>query len=96
MRAVLANRKVWIWAAVWLFTRGLILSHVGFWNDSTGIQAEDVSIFGVWSEQLGVHHMLPNEEAWQYPPGAALLMVCRGSAAVTSSTTSWRRCWSST
>jgi hypothetical protein len=75
MRAALGNRKIWIWAAVWLFTRGLILSHVGFWNDSTGVQAEDVSIFGVWSEQLGVHHMLPNEEAWQYPPGAALLMV---------------------
>ncbi len=75
MRAALGNRKIWIWAAVWLFTRGLILSHVGFWNDSTGIQAEDVSIFGVWSEQLGVHHMLPNEAAWQYPPGAALLMV---------------------
>lgn len=75
MRAALGNKKIWIWAAVWLFTRGLILSHVGFWNDSTGIQAEDVSIFGVWSEQLGVHHMLPNEEAWQYPPGAALLLV---------------------
>ncbi len=75
MWAALGNRKIWIWAAVWLFTRGLILSHVGFWNDSTGIQAEDVSIFGVWSEQLGVQHALPNEEAWQYPPGAALLMV---------------------
>jgi len=75
MRGVLANRKVWIWAAIWLATRFLILSHVGFWNDSTGVQAEDVSIFGVWSEQLGVHHALPNEEAWQYPPGAALLMV---------------------
>jgi hypothetical protein len=75
MRGVLANRKVWIWAAVWLVTRFLILSHVGFWNDATGVQPEDVSIFGVWSEQLGVHHALPNEEAWQYPPGAALLMV---------------------
>lgn len=75
MRGVLANRKVWIWAGVWVLTRGLILSHVGFWNDSTGVQPEDVSIFGVWSEQLGVHHMLPNEEAWQYPPGAALLLV---------------------
>jgi hypothetical protein len=75
MRGVLTSRKVWIWAGVWVLTRGLILAHVGFWNDSTGVQPEDVSIFGVWSEQLGVHHMLPNEEAWQYPPGAALLMV---------------------
>jgi hypothetical protein len=75
MRAALSNRKIWIWAGVWVLTRFLILSHVGFWNDSTGVQPEDVSIFGVWSEQLDVHHMLPNEEAWQYPPGAALLMV---------------------
>ncbi len=75
MRAALSNRKIWIWAGVWILTRFLILSHVGFWNDSTGVQPEDVSIFGVWSEELGVHHALPNEEAWQYPPGAALLMV---------------------
>lgn len=75
MRAALGNRKIWIWAAVWLFTRGLILSHVGFWNDSTGIQWEDVSIFEEWSERLGVQHVLPAQKAWQYPPGAALLMV---------------------
>jgi hypothetical protein len=75
MRAALGNRKIWIWAAVWVLTRGLIVSHVGFWNDSTGLQPEDVSIFGVWSEELGVHHALPNEEAWQYPPGAAFLML---------------------
>lgn len=75
MRSLMHSRKIWIWAFVWVLTRGLILSHVGFWNDSTGTQPEDVSIFGIWSEQLGVHHALPNEAAWQYPPGAALLMV---------------------
>lgn len=75
MRAALGNRKIWIWAGVWVLTRFLIVSHVGFWNDSTGLQPEDVSIFGVWSEELGVHHVLPNEEAWQYPPGAAFLML---------------------
>lgn len=73
--SLLRSRKVWIWAAVWVLTRFLIVAHVGFWNDAIGTQWEDVSIFGVWSEQLGVHHALPNEEAWQYPPGAALLMV---------------------
>ena len=75
MRAALGNRKIWIWAAVWLATRFLILSHVGFWNHSTGVQAEDVSIYEVWSEQLGAGHILPNEEAWQYPPGVAFLML---------------------
>jgi glycosyl transferase family 87 len=73
--SLLRSRKVWIWAAVWLLTRFLIVAHVGFWNDAIGPQWEDVSIFGVWSEGLGVHHALPNEEAWQYPPGAALLLV---------------------
>ena len=75
MRSLLTSRKVWVWAAVWVLTRFLIVAHVGFWNDAIGPQWEDVSIFGVWSEQLGVHGMLPNEEAWQYPPGAALLLV---------------------
>jgi Glycosyltransferase family 87 len=75
VRSFLTSRKVWVWAVVWVLTRFLIVSHVGFWNDAIGVQPEDVSIFGVWSEELGVHHALPNEEAWQYPPGAALLMV---------------------
>ncbi|HEX6687954.1 MAG TPA: glycosyltransferase family 87 protein [Solirubrobacterales bacterium] len=74
-RSLLTSRKVWIWAFVWVATRFLIVSHVGFWNDATGLQPEDVSIFGVWSEELGPHHTLPNEEAWQYPPAAAFLMV---------------------
>jgi len=73
--SLLRSRKVWIWAAVWVLTRFLIVAHVGFWNDAIGPQWEDVSIFGVWSEELGVHGALPNEEAWQYPPGAALLLV---------------------
>jgi Glycosyltransferase family 87 len=72
--ALLRSRKVWIWAAVWLATRFLIVAHVGFWNDSLGPQWEDVGIFGVWSEELG-RGVLPQEEAWQYPPGAALLLV---------------------
>lgn len=72
--ALLRSRKVWVWAAVWLATRFLILAHVGFWNDAIGTQWEDVSIFGVWSDELG-HGVLPAEEAWQYPPGAALLLV---------------------
>lgn len=74
MRSLLSNRKVWIWAGVWVLTRGLIVSHVGFWNDSTGIQLEDVSIYEVWADQLS-SGILPNEEAWQYPSGAAFLLL---------------------
>jgi hypothetical protein len=75
MRGVPANRKIWIWAGVWILTRALIVIHVGFWNHSTGVQLEDVSIYEDWSGLLGPHHALPNEEAWQYPPGAAFLML---------------------
>jgi len=62
---LLRSRKVWVWAAVWLATRFLIVAHVGFWNDAIGPQWEDVGIFGVWSEELG-HGVLP---------AAALLLV---------------------
>jgi len=71
---LLRSRKVWVWAAVWLATRFLIVAHVGFWNDAIGPQWEDVGIFGVWSQELG-RGVLPAGEAWQYPPGAALLLV---------------------
>jgi hypothetical protein len=72
--ALLRSRKVWVWAAVWLATRFLIVAHVGFWNDAIGPQWEDVGIFGVWSEELG-QGVLPTGDAWQYPPGAGLLLL---------------------
>ncbi len=75
MRAVLSSRKIWIWAALWLLTRALIVIHVGFWNHSTGVQLEDVGIYEDWSGLLSHHHVFPGEEAWQYPPGAAFLML---------------------
>lgn len=72
--ALLRSKKVWAWAAVWLATRFLIVAHVGFWNHAIGPQWEDVSIFNVWSNELA-HGVLPAEEAWQYPPGAGLLLL---------------------
>ena len=72
--ALLRSRKVWVWAAVWLATRFLIVAHVGFWNDAIGPQWEDAGIFGIWSEELG-HGVLPTGDAWQYPPGAGLLLL---------------------
>ena len=71
---LLRSRKVWLWAAVWLLTRFLIVAHVGFWNDAIGPQWEDVGIFGIWSGELG-HGVLPTGDAWQYPPGAGLLLL---------------------
>lgn len=72
---MLSSRKVWVWATIWVLTRGFIVSHVGFWNDVTHVQLEDVHIYEMWSDYLATNHALPNEESWQYPPGAAFLML---------------------
>jgi glycosyl transferase family 87 len=65
---------VWIWLAVWLATRGLMVADVGFWHD-VGPRLQDVDNYDVWSHVLTARHALPDGAAWQYPPGAAFLML---------------------
>lgn len=74
MRSLFTSRKFWIWVGIWVLTRGLIVAAVGFWHDEGGAQFEDVALYGAWAEQLS-DGILPNEEAWQYPPGAAFLLL---------------------
>ena len=31
MRSILRDRRTWIWLAVWVSTRALIVAEVGFW-----------------------------------------------------------------
>jgi Glycosyltransferase family 87 len=75
----LGDRKTWIWlgavAAVWLATRALIVADVGFWNHVSNLRLEDVNNYETWSYYLTTHHALPSGESWQYPPGAAFLML---------------------
>lgn len=66
--------KVGVWALVWLLTRGLIVAQVGYWLPE-GPQYQDVNYYEVWSNSIVGTHILPQEETWQYPPGAALLML---------------------
>jgi hypothetical protein len=47
---------------------------VGFWNDVTGTELQDVYSFESWSNYLAEGHM-PTDEGWQYPPGAAFVML---------------------
>ena len=68
------GRLVWAVFGVWLATRGLIVADVGFWH-SAGPRLQDVNNYEVWSHYLTAHHALPTGEAWQYPPGAAFLML---------------------
>lgn len=69
------NRIVWIWAGAWLATRALIVIDVGFWNDASQLRLEDVNNYEAWSDYLTARHAIPEGEAWQYPPGAAFLML---------------------
>lgn len=75
MRPILANRMVWAWAAIWVATRALMVADVGFWNDVGGPRLQDVDNYAAWSSHLATAHAFPNGEAWQYPPGAAFLML---------------------
>lgn len=75
LQRLFQSPRFWIWVAVWLLTRALIVSYVGYWNDASGVQFEDVHTYEVWSNEIVANHALPNEEAWQYPPGAAFLML---------------------
>jgi len=74
VRSVLSNRLVWIWIAVWIVTRALMVVQVGFWNHTSGVELQDVNSYESWSNYLAEGHM-PTDEGWQYPPGAAFLML---------------------
>ena len=74
MRSILRDRKTWIWLAVWLSTRALIVAEVGFWATPQP-RFEDVANYETWSHSITTNHAFPDGEAWQYPPGAGLLML---------------------
>lgn len=74
VRSILRDRKTWIWLAVWLSTRALIVAEVGFWA-TPNPRFEDVANYEVWSHFITANHALPDGEAWQYPPGAGFLML---------------------
>jgi Glycosyltransferase family 87 len=75
VRSILSNRMIWIWLGVWVLTRALMVAQVGFWNDHTGTQLQDVNSFESWSNYLATEHRMPSDEGWQYPPGAAFVML---------------------
>lgn len=73
MSALYSRHKLWFWAGTWLLSRLLILSLVGFFSHAQGL--EDVYLYKIWSASLAAEHHLPTGELWQYPPGAAFLLV---------------------
>lgn len=75
LRSILGNPIVWIWIAVWVATRALMIIQVGFWNDVYGTNFQDADQYQLWSEQLAFMHIMPVEDTWQYPPGAAFVVL---------------------
>ena len=67
MRSVLTNRLFWLGVAVWLATRTLVVLDVS--------HLQDVNNYEAWSHFLTAHRAIPGGESWQYPPGAAWLML---------------------
>jgi len=65
--------KALIWVGAWILTRALMLVQVGFWSD-LGVNYQDVEFYQAWADTLAQGQM-PAEESWQYPPGAAFLLL---------------------
>lgn len=72
---MLGNRVLWIWTAVWIVTRALMVVQIGFWNHESGINYQDVEFYRNWSDTLAHQHAMPVEDSWQYPPGAGFLLL---------------------
>ena len=68
------DRKTLIWLGIWLCSGALIVAEVGFWA-TPHPRLEDVNNYETWAHVLTAHHVFPGGEAWQYPPGAGLLML---------------------
>lgn len=68
------NRKVLLWVGAWILTRAVMVVQVGFWSD-LGTNYQDVEFYKNWANTLADFHQMPDEESWQYPPGAAFLLL---------------------
>ncbi len=75
LRSLLRNRMFWIWIGVWIVTRALMVVQIGTWNHVSGVNYQDTDQYLLWSEILAHQHIMPIEETWQYPPGAAFLLL---------------------
>ena len=63
-----------LWILVWLLTRALMVIQIGIWSDF-GPNYGDVEFYKNWANTLVEHHQMPDEDSWQYPPGAAFLLL---------------------
>lgn len=69
------TRQILLVAAVWLATRGMMVSELGYWRRGTKVNYEDVFVYQSWASRIMSTHSLPGEPAWQYPPGAIVAFL---------------------
>jgi hypothetical protein len=67
--------KVPVWVFVWLISRAYMLAQVGLWDHVNGSEYQDVNTYEGWSNWIASTDLMPQEETWQYPPGAAFLFL---------------------
>jgi hypothetical protein len=75
VRSITSDRRFWLWFGIWLATRALIVVNAGFWHHEHPLNLQDVNVYSNWSDVLANEHAIPNEDSWQYPPGAAFLFL---------------------
>jgi Glycosyltransferase family 87 len=75
LRSLLSNRMLWIWGGIWVLALALMVVQVGIWNHVTGVNYQDTDQYSLWSEILAHQRIMPPEDTWQYPPGAAFLLL---------------------
>ena len=67
--------KVPAWVFTWVVTRAYMLAQIGLWDHVNGSEYGDVNVYEGWSNWISSTHLMPQEETWQYPPGAAFLFL---------------------
>jgi Glycosyltransferase family 87 len=75
LRSLLRSRMFWIWAGVWVAAAALMVVQIGYWNDALGVNYQDAEFYNDWSEILAHQRVMPVDDSWQYPPGAAFLFL---------------------
>lgn len=69
------RRKYLLWGAIFVLGAFFMAAQVGFWDHVNHVELEDVNSYKSWSDAIVATHALPVENTWQYPPGAAFLML---------------------
>jgi hypothetical protein len=67
--------KIPAWVFVWLVSRAYMLAQIGLWDHVNGSEYQDVNTYEAWSNWIASTGLMPQEDTWQYPPGAAFLFL---------------------